>query len=64
MNVYFYFFILVISIKLIYGQLSGEETAIDGECLPVNILLGYDRNYNCCLDHPHVACENGHITEM
>jgi len=59
MNIYIFVFVLFVSTKFIYGQ----EIAVDGECNPVNTLLGKDKSNNCCLEKG-ITCVNGHITKM
>ena len=57
---YFIFLILTLEIQFIYGQ----NTAADGECIPVNKLLGKPQSNNNCCQERGITCENGHITEM
>jgi len=56
---YYIILILILEIQFIYGQ----NTAADGECDPINKLLGKPQYNNCCLEDS-VTCKNGHITEM
>jgi len=58
MNAFYYFFIIIITIKSIYGQ----ETSIE-ECIPVNTLLGKDQSNNCCVEEG-ITCVDGHITKI
>ncbi len=52
-----------ISLFFITQIASGVNTVADGECNPVNILLGKSQSNDCCLESD-ITCENGHITEM
>eukprot|EP00833_Pecoramyces_ruminatium_P004153 jgi/Orpsp1_1/1178185/evm.model.c7180000064356.1 len=38
-------------------------TETDGECNPVNTLLGKDKSNNCCLEKG-ITCENGYIIKI
>jgi len=62
MNIY-QFFLFSITITQIIQFTYGQNTAVDGECNPVNTLLGKAQSYNCCLDI-NVNCQDGHITFM
>lgn len=60
-----YFLFSVFSLKAIVLSLplNEDETAANGECDPLNKLLGKDESYNCCLEDG-ITCNNGHITRM
>jgi len=56
------------------GEEEGEEEVAnddfwdtdDGvgeDCIPVNILMGNEKDYDCCVEFG-IICEKGHITEM
>ena len=60
MNIKFcIFLIIILEIQFIYGQTS----ASNGECNPVNKLLGKPQTSNCCQEYG-ITCENGRITKM
>jgi len=59
MNIYCIFLILILEIQFIYGQ----TTSSDGECNPVNKLIGKPQTNNCCQER-YIECENGHVTKM
>jgi len=59
MKLYFSFLISISIVTFIYGQ----NTTLDEECKPVNILLKKNQSYNCCLENG-VECQNGYIIKM
>jgi len=64
MNIYQLFSILIIVSQFIYNScVLAIQEAVEGECNPVNALLGRAQSYNCCMEFG-VACINGHITSM
>jgi len=63
MNLYIFYFILTITPKFIHGE---NTTTSNGECEPINTLLGKNKSNNCCLE-TGITCDNdndGHVTEM
>jgi len=53
-------FTLITGIIFVYGE---NRTAVDGECIAVNKLLGHVLSNNCCLTSG-ITCKNGHIIDM
>jgi hypothetical protein len=52
------FFILIkiiLSTKIVYSQ--------NTECIPLNIILGIDKSYNCC-NHAKITCLDGHVRRI
>jgi len=41
----------------------GENIAAESECLPLNILLGKDKSFNCC-EEVGIICEDGHVISI
>jgi len=59
MNIFYSFFILVITIQFIYTKnLENKE-----ECNPINILIKKDLSNNCCSEEK-ITCKDGHVTEI
>jgi len=59
MNIYCIFLILIFEFQFIHGQ----NTAADGECIPVNKMLGKPHSNNCCKENG-ISCEFGHVFNM
>jgi len=58
-----HFLFFLFSLKVIVLSIPLNETAINGECDPVNKLLKKFKSYNCCLEQG-ITCSNGQITKM
>ncbi|OUM56380.1 hypothetical protein PIROE2DRAFT_19031, partial [Piromyces sp. E2] len=40
-----------------------EDDSVGDECIPVNILMGNEESYDCCMEYG-IVCDEKHITEI